>query len=115
MSCLRTSLLLACSALGSSASGPPPVFRLGTYGLMNGSAHNYWMYHVVPYAAKIALEKGLLKEAVPNWQDFSVDILHYPTPGPLYPDCQCWCQCYAEDATAILPEMLGANINNYRT
>ena len=64
--------LNATRAWGNASVSDLPTFRIIGVSHAALSAQKPWLYHIIPYAFKVAFEAGLLK--VPNWAAFNVDI-----------------------------------------
>lgn len=78
-----------------------PRFHIKAYHLGVYSIERWYSFHIMPWLSKLAFDGGFLKEAVPNWNDFSVSITGTPDVAVV---------CSAASAKAALPGMLRANI-----
>jgi len=99
--------LLSMTLLGKGvAHGGNATFSVGYIGLGKTSERASYLFHIIPWAAKIALDEGYLRVAVPSWKDFTVEVLSYPREAP-------GTQSTHEQTKAVLPEVFSSNKGEY--
>ena len=70
-----STLLMRRPVIQNAPATTAPNFKIGHYNIGWFSADMHFATHFICYAALIALKEGRLAEIVPNWKDFSVELV----------------------------------------